>query len=215
MQTPEELAGAIARNVRQRRQRMGLTIDLLAERSDLSKGTVIQVEQARSNPSVATLCRLADALGVGVASLIETDAAPRITVKRAAQSASLWASPAGSRAVFRIGTDPPDIVELWDWYLEPGDAFDGEAHPPGTTEVLTVLEGELGLTVGDEHILLGVGDTILFEAVVDHRYANPGQERTRFIMNVMQPMEGPMGGPDTISAAEGGEPNRGSVARPC
>ncbi|MPZ87379.1 MAG: cupin domain-containing protein [Nitriliruptorales bacterium] len=204
MQTPDELAGAIARNVRQRRQRMGLTIDLLAGRSNLSKGTVIQVEQARSNPSVATLCRLADALGVGVASLIETGAAPRITVRRAEQSAALWASPGGSKAIFRIGTDPPDIVEVWDWYLEPGDAFDGEAHPPGTTEVLTVLEGELSMTIGDEHVLLSVGDTILFEAVVDHRYANHAQERNRFIMNVMQPMEGPMGGPDTISAAGAG-----------
>jgi transcriptional regulator with XRE-family HTH domain len=201
VQTPEEVAVAIAGNVRGRRRRLGLTIDMLAERSGLSKGTVIQVEQARSNPSVATLCRLADALGVGVASLIESGSAPRITVKRASQAVALWASDAGSKAIFRIGTDPPDIVELWDWCLEPGDAFDGEAHPPGTTEVLTVLEGELALTIGEEHVLLGVGDTILFEGVVGHRYANPGPVRNRFIMNVMQPMDGALGTPETISAA--------------
>jgi transcriptional regulator with XRE-family HTH domain len=202
VQTPEELAAAIARNVRQRRLRMGLTIDLLAERSALSKGTVIQVEQGRSNPSVATLCRLADALGVGVASLIETDAGPRLTVRRASQAAALWTSPIGSQAVFRIGTDPPDIVELWDWRLEAGDAFEGEAHPPGTTEVITVLEGELELVMAEEHVVLGEGDTVLFEAVADHRYANPGQVPNRFIMNVMQPTGGALGAPHTIAAVE-------------
>lgn len=201
MQSPEELASAIARNVRRRRQKLGLTIDVLAERADLSKGTVIQVEQARSNPSVGTLCRLADALGVGVASLIEVDPAPRITVRRAGQAAALWTSPQGSQAVFRIGTDPPEIVELWDWYLAPGDGFDGEAHPPGTLEVLTVLEGELTLGTGAEEVHLATGDTVLFEAVLPHRYANQGDAGTRFIMNVLQPSDGTLGSPDTIAAA--------------
>ena len=50
--------------------------------------------------------------------------------------------------MFRIGTDPPDVVELWDWTLQPGDGFDGEAHPMGTQEVLSVLAGRLGLRVG-------------------------------------------------------------------
>ena len=60
-----------------------------------------------------------------------------------AERRPLWTSPAGSSAVFRIGTDPPDVVELWDWTLQPGDAFDGEAHPIGTVEVLSVLAGKL------------------------------------------------------------------------
>ena len=64
-------------------------------------------------------------------------------------------SPAGSTAVFRIGTDPPDVVELWDWSLQPGDAFDGEAHPVGTVEVLSVLSGTLTLRVGDAELARG------------------------------------------------------------
>ena len=141
MQSSDDVAAAVGRNVRALRQQRRMTIDALAAAAGVSRGTVIQVETARGNPSIATLCNLASALRVGVASLVDGDAAPRVAVRRAEQAAPLWSSPAGSSAVFRIGTDPPDVVELWDWTLQPGDSFDGEAHPMGTAEVLSVLAG--------------------------------------------------------------------------
>jgi transcriptional regulator with XRE-family HTH domain len=184
---PEEVTGSLAANLRRLRANQGLTLDAVAERAQVSKNTVIQVEQARANPSIATLCRLADALGVGVASLIESPASPRVTVRRADDTPALWTSEAGSRALFCLGTDPPQILELWDWYLELGDGFDGEAHTPGTVEVLLVLEGRLALQVGSGQHQLEAGDSALFEAEVPHRYANGGDEPCRFVLSVLQP----------------------------
>jgi transcriptional regulator with XRE-family HTH domain len=129
-QDPEVLAAAIGRNVRRLRRRHDLTLDVLAERAGVSKGTVIGVEQARANPSIATLCRLADALGVGVATLIETGDVPQIRIKRRADTPTLWSSASGSQALFLMGTDPPDIVELWDWRLAGGDAFEPSNASP-------------------------------------------------------------------------------------
>lgn len=204
MKGHEEVGGAIAENLRRLRLERGLTLDAVADRADVSKGTVIQVEQARANPSIATLCRLADALGVGVASLIADPPGPRITVQRSGEAVALWSSDAGSQARFLLGTDPPQIVELWDWHLEPGDAFDGEAHPDGTIEMLLVLDGGLLVGVGEEERRLGVGDSILFEADVAHRYANVGRTTTRFVMSVLQPTGGAaLGLPDSISPASG------------
>lgn len=201
MREPAEVSGSIAANVRRLRQERGFTLDALAERGELSKGTLIQVEQERANPNISTLCRIADALGVGVASLIETPPAPRVVVQRHADAAPLWTSEAGSRAVFLVGSDPPQIAELWDWTLAAGDGFDGEAHPPGTLELIAVLEGELEVTVGTDASELAVGDSILFEGVVPHRYANPGTAPNRFVMTVLQPSGGPLGMPSSISPA--------------
>jgi transcriptional regulator with XRE-family HTH domain len=201
-QDPEVLAAAIGRNVRRLRRRHDLTLDVLAERAGVSKGTVIGVEQARANPSIATLCRLADALGVGVATLIETGDVPQIRIKRRADTPTLWSSASGSQALFLMGTDPPDIVELWDWRLAGGDAFDGEAHPPGTIELLTVLDGLLLMTVGTREQTIEAGDTILFDAMVAHRYANPADHPNRFIMSVVQPAEGAMVPPERIAPAD-------------
>lgn len=202
MQATEELADSIAANLRRLRHDRGLTIDAVAERADVSKGTVIGVEHGRANPSIATLCRLADALGVGVASLIAAPPGPRVTVRREGDATALWTSDEGSEARFLLGTDPPQIVELWDWSLAPGDGFDGEAHPPGTIEMLLVLEGSLTVRVGSGEHLLESGDSVLFEADVPHRYANPGITGARFVMSVLQPTGGAaLGLPDSIAPA--------------
>jgi transcriptional regulator with XRE-family HTH domain len=201
MQSSDEVAAAVGRNVRALRQQRRMTIDGLAASAGVSRGTVIQVETARGNPSIATLCNLATALRVGVASLVDGDAAPRITVRRADQAAPLWSSPAGSSAVFRVGTDPPDVVELWDWTLQPGDAFDGEAHPMGTAEVLSVLSGRLALRVATAELELAAGDTVLFEAHTPHRYASAAGEAVRFTMVVVQPGDAGLVPPSSIAPA--------------
>lgn len=201
MQDPEVLASAISRNVRRLRRKRELTLDLLAERAGVSKGTVIGVEQARANPSITTLFRIADALGVGVATLIDPGQDPRLKIKRRADTPALWTSEHGSRALFLMGTDGPDIVELWDWRLAPGDAFDGEAHPVGTVEMLYVLDGTLTVTVGDRDHQLAAGDSVLFDAVLDHRYANGGDEPNRFVMSVLQPGDTALVPPERIASA--------------
>ena len=59
------------------------TLEDLLARAGVSKGMLLQVEQARTNPSVATICRLATALGVSIASLVEAPEVPGARVVRA------------------------------------------------------------------------------------------------------------------------------------
>jgi len=202
VQSSDDVAAAVGRNVRALRQQRRMTIDALAAAAGVSRGTVIQVETARGNPSIATLCNLATALRVGVGSLVDGDAAPRVVVRRAELAAPLWSSPAGSSAIFRIGTDPPDVVELWDWTLQPGDSFDGEAHPMGTVEVLSVLAGNLSLRTGGAEPVLATGDTVMFEAHATHRYACVGRQPVRFTMVVLQPGDAGLVPPTSIAPAQ-------------
>jgi transcriptional regulator with XRE-family HTH domain len=202
VQSSDDVAAAVGRNVRALRQQRRMTIDALAAAAGVSRGTVIQIETARGNPSIATLAGLAAALRVGVASLVAGDARPRVVIRRADEAARLWSSAAGSNAVFRIGTDPPDVVELWDWTLQPGDGFDGEAHPMGTQEVLSVLSGRLGLRVGATEQHLDAGDSVLFQAHAPHRYSGAGDGPVRFVMVVLQPGDAGLVPPTSIAEAE-------------
>jgi transcriptional regulator with XRE-family HTH domain len=202
MQSPDDVATAVGRNVRALRQQRRMTIDALAAASGVSRGTVIQIETARGNPSIGTLVGLAAALRVGVASLVDGDAAPRVVVRRAAEAARLWSSTAGSSAAFLIGTDPPDVVELWDWTLQPGDGFDGEAHPMATQEVLSVLSGRLSVRVGAARHVLDRGDTVMFQAHAPHRYECAGDGPVRFVMVVLQPGDAGLVPPTSIAEAE-------------
>jgi hypothetical protein len=55
--------------------------------------------------------------------------------------AALWCSEAGGRGVLVTGTQPPDVVELWDWTMAVGDCHVSEAQTPGTKELVQVHEG--------------------------------------------------------------------------
>lgn len=202
----EELADAIGANVLRLRRALGWSQDHLATASGLSKGTIVAIEQQRSNPSVATLCALSETLGVGLSTLLERQVRVFVKQRRAEDAVVLWTTPAGSRSSLLLGTDPPMGVELWDWEMAPGDAFDGEAHPRGTKEAIRVHSGALAITTDGRTHAMAPGDVLVFEAHEPHTYANPGGEPARFSMWIVVGDEGEMPPPfshrDPATAAD-------------
>src|SRR5580693_2608592 len=144
------LALAIGHRVRQERQSRGWTLDQLAQAAGVSRRMVINVEQGSVNPSVGTLLRISDALGIGLPSLVELPAPEPVKVIRHGDGAVLWSSPAGGRGVLVAGTEPPDVVELWDWTLGPGDRHLSEPHTPGTKELVQVQHGTITVEVAGD-----------------------------------------------------------------
>src|SRR4051812_20947668 len=122
------LAASIGARVKHERNARGWTLDQLAGAAQVSRRMVVNVEQGLANPSVGTLLRLSDALGVGLPALVERPAPKPWHVTRAGTGAPLWTSRAGGRGVLVAGTQPPDVVELWDWTLAAGDDHSSEAH---------------------------------------------------------------------------------------
>ena len=187
---PDAVGAAVARNLVDLRRRRGLSLEQLAQQSGVSKGMLVQIEQGRTNPSIATLCRVANALGVAVARFVEVGEAPTVRLVRAAEAPVLWRGADDGFARLLVGSDAPDCVELWEWRIAPGDAFAGEAHPAGTRELLHVLEGDLDLEIGQGRQRVGTGDSVIFRADRPHRYANAGAALLRLIMVVAEPTPG-------------------------
>ena len=183
---PDDVNAAVGRNVRSHRTRLAWTLDDLAARSGVSKGMLSQVEQARTNPSVATICRLATALGVSVASLVEAPEVPSARVVRAKEAVTLWTGGhRGSEARLLVGSGSSQQVELWDVRMVAGDGYASEGHPTGTRELLLVIDGELTLELdGDPH-LVGAGDAIAFVADRPHAYRNKGTTPLRYSLSVI------------------------------
>lgn len=181
------LAVAIGGRVRQERQSRGWTLDQLAEAAGVSRRMVVNVEHGAANPSVGTLLRISDALGVGLPALVEPPQSKTVKVTRRGEGAALWTGESGGRGVLVAGTKSPDVVELWDWTLGPGDHHMSEAHSPGTKELLQVQQGTITVVVADQPVILGAGDAVAFPGDVDHSYANPGTEPARFSLAVFEP----------------------------
>lgn len=189
MPDPDEVASAIARNTRDLRSDRQWSLDQLAGRSGVSKGMLVQIEQARTNPSIGTLCRLADAFGVTLAQLVELSDGETVRVVEPDHVVRLWTGEEGSSGDLLVGTDRLEHVELWRWRLAPGDRHDASAHVEGTRELLTVISGILTLQVGDETVTVHTGGAVLFDADRDHSYRNEHRRPLDLVLTTVQPQD--------------------------
>jgi transcriptional regulator with XRE-family HTH domain len=181
------MALAIGGRVRQERQSRRWTLDRLAEAAGVSRRMVFNVEKGSANPSVGTLLRLSDALGVGLPALVEPLRPKPVKLVRDGEGAVLWTGAAGGRGVLVAGTQPPDVSELWDWTLGAGDRHDSVAHAQGTEELLQVHAGTVTVEVADQSHGLMPGDALTFPGDVSHSYANHGDQPARFSLAVFEP----------------------------
>jgi transcriptional regulator with XRE-family HTH domain len=182
-----DLASAIARTLQSLRAERGWSLDKLAARSGVSKGVLVALEQARSNPNLATLARIADAFGVPVTRLVDVSDEPDVRVTGPGQARALWHGPAGGTGTIIAATEPPWAAELWRWRLMPGESFGGDAHAPATREMAWVEEGLLTLTVAGTRYQVGAGQCARFRAGLPHGYANESAGQVLLTMIVVVP----------------------------
>lgn len=181
------LAQAIGGRIRQERQARNWTLDHLADVSGVSRRMIITVEQGEANPSVATLLKLSDALGIGLPALVEPPEPTPLRLVRAGAAAVLWSSAGGGKAVLVAGSEPPDVVELWDWTLAAGDEYRSEPHADGTRELLHVHCGQLTVEVAEQRVDLQLGDAASFAGDVPHAYLNTTEQSVHFSLSVFEP----------------------------
>lgn len=177
----------IGQRVRQERQAKHWTLDHLADVSQVSRRMLISIEQGVANPSIGILLKISDALGVGLAALVEQPQQTSFTVTRSGTGPVLWSGDAGGRAVLVASTAPPQVVELWDWSLGAGERYAHDGHVAGTRELLHVLKGKVAVEIGTDTVTLAAGDAVSFASDVPHAYANPGTALARFALSVFEP----------------------------
>lgn len=189
----DALLTAVAQRISNLRKAQKLSFDALAARSGVSKGTLVQIEQERANPSISTLCRLAAALGVSVADLVEPaeNAQSAVSIVTANEARTLWNGPLGGSAILLAGTKGPDMLEMWHWELMPGERFEASQHGRCTREVIHVTSGKLVLEVDGQKTIVTNGATATAFTDRPHAYANASRTNLRFFMTVHEPLTAP------------------------
>jgi transcriptional regulator with XRE-family HTH domain len=184
--------GTIARRIALLRKGRQQSFDELAIRAGVSKGMLVQIEQGRANPSIATLCRLAAGLGVSVVDLISMGEDDRSSVQVLGPDRArvLWVGPKGGSATLLVGSDGPDMLELWGWLLHPGERYEARAHSTGTLELVHVQAGTLALEVDGVVHVVSAGASAFARTDRPHAYACSGRVKTRFSMVVFEPVSG-------------------------
>lgn len=178
MQT-EEPTGVLAHvsaNVRRFRAAANLSQVALAERSGISRRTIVKLEAGEANISLTGLDHLADALGVTFVDLVAAPAAQHVDIRELAWQGEVPGSAAMLLASVPAATD----AQLWSWVLEPGDRYDAEPDPVGWSEMLLVFEGTLHIEKEDGAVDLDAGDHLAFATSQQYAYVNTTGTRVQF-----------------------------------
>ncbi|TGR65701.1 XRE family transcriptional regulator [bacterium M00.F.Ca.ET.194.01.1.1] len=182
----ERVGATVSQNMKLFRRQNGLSLDELSKRSGVSKGMLVEIEKGTANPSIATLCRAATALGVSVADFVGVASNVPVRIVPPENASTLWRGPRGGSATLLVGTNGPDEIELWRWTMFPGEMFESPGHSPGTLELLNIEVGELTFRLADSEQKVQAGSSVLAQTESPHAYLNTGHDELRFVMAVAE-----------------------------
>lgn len=171
----------VGTRLRQLREERNMSMRSLATVSGLSANALSMIERGKTSPSVSTLYKLADALGVPV-------------------TAFFGAQPSKQQVIFTPAEERPRVpFARGVWEGLGGEQFAGRVEPfmltlesgvssgPGHMahsghEFVFCLRGQLEYLVERQIYQLGTGDSLLFAAYLNHRWRNPGNTVTNALI---------------------------------
>lgn len=169
----------IGNQVRTLRNKRDLTLQDLANLTGLSKPNLSQIENNFVTPPIATLLKIASALGVAISYFFqENDQDSGLVVVRKQDRYGVAKGPHISHIGYQY--EPlayPKIdksMEPFIVHMEERGAQDIVFNNHRGEEFLHVLEGTLEFHRGDSIITLEEGDSIYFDSIVPHGYRGIG-----------------------------------------
>jgi transcriptional regulator with XRE-family HTH domain len=167
----------VATSLRELREARNISMRALAAKSGLSANALSMIERGKTSPSVSTLYKLADALGVSITAFfggetkknqvvfLKSDERPRMSFTR-----GIFEGLGGAQFAGR--------VEPFMLTLESGASSGPRNIVHSGHEFVFCLRGKLEYYVDKQFFLLEPGDSLLFESKLKHRWKNPGNTVT-------------------------------------
>ncbi len=181
----------IGNKVRELREKKRYTLHDMTAKTGLSKDLLSQIEAGEFIPPVATLMKLANAFGVGMAYFFKDEAgSERIAVTRAHESIRIKRRPHHHEGEVNYIYESLEIRKS-NKHMEP---FMVEFPVQDTSEMVFVshqgeeflhlLEGQLEFRTIDHLEVLNPGDSIYFESDISHSFRCLGEKSARAIVVV-------------------------------
>lgn len=174
----------IGQRLRQIRKNLALSLTDLSERSGVSVGTLSQLERGMGRPSLRTIERISQALGVPPFWLLETPdqqgADHDSPIVRAGQGVQLTVTEPGMTKTLITPRDF-DRMQLMTVVMEPGTKSGNGFYRHEGIDVGYILSGSLNLEVDGRTHVLSAGDCFAFDSQLPHRFENRGGSRAEVL----------------------------------
>lgn len=182
----DEVSRHVCRRIHELRRQRGWSLDVLSRASGVSRSMLSQIEREQANPTLAVTVRIATALGMSVAELLEQAVpAQNIDVIRADDRSHIFREDAHCSIRTLSPLHLEKDVEFYEVVMYPGAVLKSAAHFEGTREFLTVQKGRVEVVSDTETVQLNRGDSASYRADVAHEIRNPARSESQVFLVVI------------------------------
>lgn len=171
----------IGEKIKNLRKQKNLTQEELAERTDLSKGYISQLESNSSSPSMDTFFNLLEVLGSDPSEFFnESQHEQKVIYKKTEQTVSC-----DEENGYQISWLIPESneKEMEPVLLDFESQGEYKQFPPSMSETFAyVLNGEVSITLGKETYRAKAGESIYFVATAEHQIKNSGTGQSQLLL---------------------------------
>jgi transcriptional regulator with XRE-family HTH domain len=199
--TKQAVSIDVGNRLRQLREGRKISMRALAQMSGLSANALSMIERGKTSPSVSTLYRLADALGIPVTDFFSPESSRKKVVFLKADERTrlpfmrgLWEGLGGEQFTGRM---MPFMLTLENGASSGPNIVVHTGH-----EFVFCIRGQLEYQVENHAYTLEAGDSLLFAAQLKHRWRNPGGMVTNAIIIISDYAEGDQPMPMHMEKAE-------------
>ena len=167
----------IGAKIKQMRNQKSLTQEELADRCELTKGYISQLENNLNSPSIATLTDILSALGSNLSEFFKEEPEEKVVfskeefIEKDADGVLWnWLIPNAQKNMME-----PVLVELSEGAETSGDI------PHEGEEFGYVLDGKIAIFLGNKHHICKKGEAFYYTANKPHSILNKGKNKAKFI----------------------------------
>lgn len=169
----------IGSKIKRMRLRLGLTQEELADRTELTKGFISQLERDITSPSIATLMDILEALGSNVSEFFSDHADEKVVYAAEDMFVKEDAAP-GVSIKWLVTNAQKNALEPILVTVAPG-CHTAEDDPHEGEEFGYVLSGSVQLICGDSRYKLRKGDSFYFHPTGVHYLSNSGKGEAKVL----------------------------------
>lgn len=170
------LSGQLGRTILRLRKGLGYSLAELSEQAGVAKSIISQIERNETNPTLATIWRLAQAFDMPIEKVLQSAEDEAFVEHSTRGDTPILVSDDGKCHLAITGwIKTVEWLQWYDFTAEPGGVLASEPHQRGSIENLSVLAGELEVEVAGITMSGTIGETLRYRCDRPHVIRNIGQ----------------------------------------
>lgn len=171
------VSGQLGKTIQRLRKAYNLSLSELAEQSGVAKSIISQIERNETNPTLATIWRLSQALDISIDRVLASGEDEPFLEKATRIDTPVVMSDDGKCRLAIIGwIKTVEWLQWYDFHAEPGGVLESDPHQRGSIESLSVLSGTVEIDVGGLVEQAAAGETLRYRCDRPHAIRVVGPE---------------------------------------